>query len=79
MEWNGMGSDIIYQITYPRCQVRYVTQTDQRLITCFIETIEAMNLAECILVMEGEDIVIMASSNKIVTDLYRSYIGGIVC
>ena len=63
-----MRSDVIYIyiITCPRCQVRYVGQTDRHLITCFKEHRDrsalpvVMHFADCGLMMKEEDVVILA-------------------
>ena len=73
-----MRSDVIYIyiITCPRCQVRYVGQTDRHLITCFKEHRDrsalpvVMHFADCGLMMKEEDMVILALTNKSVTHLY---------
>ena len=75
IEWS-MRSDVVYQITCPRCHVRYVGQTDRHLITRFKEHRDrsaqpvAIHFAECNLVVKEEDIVILASTNKSVPHLY---------
>ena len=62
--------------------MRYVSQTGRHLITRFKEhkdrsaLLVAMHFADCNLMMEEEDVLILVSTNKSVTYLY---IGGIVC
>ena len=73
VEWS-FRSDVIYQITCPRCQVRYVGQTDRHVITRFGEHKDrdapvANHFAECGVSVEKENIEILASTIKSVSHL----------
>ena len=73
VEWS-FRSDVIYQITCPRCQVRYVGQTDRHIITRFKEhgnrvSPVANHFAECNVSVETDHIEILASTIKSVTHL----------
>ena len=73
VEWS-FKSDVIYQITCPRCQVRYVGQTDRHIITRFKEhknrsSPVANHFAECNESVETDHIEILASTIKSVTHL----------
>ena len=65
VEWS-MRSGVIHQITCLRCQVPYFGQTDRHLVTHFKEHRDmsslplAMHFADCNLMMEEEDVVILA-------------------
>ena len=68
VEWS-FRSDVIYLITCPRCQARYVGQTDRHLITRFKEYRSraapvADHFSECNLTVERNNVEILASINK---------------
>ena len=73
VEWD-FRSDVIYQITCPRCQVRYVGQTDRHIITRFKEHKNraapvANHFAGCNVSLQKDNIEILASTNKGVSHL----------
>ena len=73
VEWS-FRSDVIYQITCPRCQVRYVGQTDRHVITRFGEHKDrdapvANHFTGCGVSVEKENIEILASTIKSVSHL----------
>ena len=68
------GSDIVYQITCPRCKVRYVGQIDRHLVHRFKEHRDRpqqveQHLSSCGIGVREEDVVVVASTNKSVSYL----------
>ena len=73
VEWS-LRSDVIYQITCPRCKVRYVGQTDRHLLYRFKEHRDRpqpvkQHFSSCNIRVGEEDIVVIGSSNKSVSHL----------
>ena len=73
VEWS-LRSDVIYQITCPRCKVRYVGQTDRHLLYRFKEHRDRpqpvkQHFSSCNIRVREEDIVVIGSSNKSVSYL----------
>ena len=73
VEWS-FKSDVVYQITCPHCQVRYVGQTDRHIITRFKEhknkaSPVANHFSGCNVAMDNNHIKILASTIKSIAHL----------